>query len=222
MEKTENSNKKDCCMKESALLEVEGFFVCTTCGSCKNDTVFESSSHKNDFLGEVSSEIGDICENGGIPKRTEDIANRQFFYWHKKIPTLSPDILKAAVIYNACKKDGYPRSLREISSISGISSKKIGKYDSIISQIFYQFEPDIYVNRFCCKLGKSLDFIKKTGYHAQRLACQNKSNPITITASAIYLTYLGEDNIEKNFLKKLQNLTGVAPSTILRSVRSFL
>ena len=80
MEKTENSNKKDCCMKESALLEVDGFFVCTTCGSCKNDTVFESSSHKNDVLGEVSSEIGDICENGGIPKRTEDIANKQFFY----------------------------------------------------------------------------------------------------------------------------------------------
>ena len=51
------------------------------------------------------------------------------------------------------------------------------------------------------------------------LHTKNKANPITSAASAIYLAHQMEDKDEKRFLLKIQNLTGVSPSTILRTLK---
>ena len=73
--------------------------------------------------------------------------------------------------------------------------------------------------RFCRKLRKNFDFIKKAFNCVGALDTKNKANPITSAASAIYLAHQMEDKDEK-ILLKIQNLTGVSPSTILRTVET--
>ena len=133
---------------------------------------------------------------------------------------MNSKILQATAVYVSCKQDGYPRTLREISAISGVSTKQIGKYDSIINQKHYDITPDMYVNRFCSKLGKSFQFTKRAQNFAKDLYVKNKSNPISISATAIYLANQSDRKTEKKILRKIQNLTGISPSTIMRSIYS--
>ena len=78
MEKTGTTDTTPCCMNESNLLEADGFIVCTTCGLCQSNIVYKYSSVMKQCLIEKDVIIYDICENGGIPKRTADIANTLF------------------------------------------------------------------------------------------------------------------------------------------------
>ena len=66
----------------------------------------------------------------------------------------------------------------------------------MISALIY-----IYINRFCRKLGKNYDFIKKAFTCVCALHTKNKANPITSAASAIYLAHQMEDKDEKNSFK---------------------
>ena len=69
--------------------------------------------------------IADICENGAIPPQTGLFAQQQCLKWHKNYPTMNLNLLKATAIYIACKRDGIPRSLREIACYSGMCPKSI-------------------------------------------------------------------------------------------------
>ena len=115
------------------------------------------------------------------------------------MPRLNLKKLEAAAVYISCKEDGYPRSLREISNISGINPKQIGRYETIMHQKHHDISPDIYIDRFCWKLGKHLDFIKKAFTCVSALHTKNKAYPITSAASAIYLAHQMEDKDEKDF-----------------------
>lgn len=204
MEKTGTTDTTPCCMNESNLLEADGFIVCTTCGLCQSNIVYKYSSVMKQCLIEKDVIIYDICENGGIPKRTADIANTLFSRLRNQFKKLNSKILQATAVYVSCKQDGYPRTLREISAISGVSTKQIGKYDSIINQKHYDITPDMYVNRFCSKLGKSFHFTKRAQNFAKDLYVKNKSNPISISATAIYLANQSDRKTEKKSLEKFK------------------
>ena len=83
MEKIDRRNTDCCSMNHSNLLELDGYYVCSKCGRCQSDRVFTSSSTNLKSNIEKSSNIYDICENGGIPQRTADIANNLFIHWKK-------------------------------------------------------------------------------------------------------------------------------------------
>ena len=219
MEKIDRRNTDCCSMNHSNLLELDGYYVCSKCGRCQSDRIFTSASTNLKSNIEKSSNIYDICENGGIPQRTAYIANNLFIHWRKKMPRLNLKKLEAAAVYISCKEDGYPRSLREISNISGINPKQIGRYETIMHKKHHEISPDIYINRFCRKLGKKFDFIKKAFTCVSALHTKNKANPITSAASAIYLAHQMEDKDGKKILLEIQNLTGVSPSTILRTAK---
>ena len=70
-------------------------------------------------------------------------------------------VLKATAIYFSCKKQGVPRTLREISSASGVWHRKIGKYDAMLTNSYSEVSARMYVNRFCFKIGKDFQFVKR-------------------------------------------------------------
>lgn len=222
MSKTSTSTERSCCLNNENFLEVNGFFVCTSCGVCRNEIVFNTMNfsdydvHPDEFSGVMYDEINDICENGDIPKRTRHIAQRLFAKYRQMTPKLNLKILAATVIYIACKRDGNPRSLREISAISGSCYKKIGKYDAIINSKHVSIEPNMYINRFCCKLGKNFDFLKKVKLKLQEISLNCKVTPITQASFVIYLVCLDENSVDKRLTQNLSNISGVSTSTLTR------
>ena len=91
--------------------------------------------------------------------------------------------------------------MREISSVSDVCPKKIGKYDAMLTNTYSEVSAEMYVNRFCFKMGKNFQFVKRSIKHLDKMRLKNEFNPVTLAVSAIYMTSLEEplaDN-EKTF-----------------------
>ena len=219
MSKPDVPIKRVCCLLEENIREVDGFLVCVNCGTCKGDTVFNDAACYHAYSENQSDLIYDICENGGISQRTRDIAWQLFLEWSKRIPKCDLMTLKATTIYVACQIDENPRSLKEISSISGICSKQIGKYDAIINTKNIVVEPEMYIHRFCRKLGKDFDFLKKAQSKLQQISLKSKATPITEAALSIYLVCLDENSKDRKICQAIQETTGVSTSTLNRLLK---
>ena len=221
MEPICHAAKDICTLDRHELIESDGFFVCSICGLCKNELILEHSNSVLKYNEDICTIIADICENGAIPPQTGLLAQQQCLKWHKNYPNMNLNILKATAVYIACKRDGIPRSLREIASYSGICPKRIGRYDAILNKTHIQLHPEMYVNRFCAKMSKSFEFIKKTISYLDKIPFKYDFNPVTLAALAIYLTHLKEQKTSDNkaVLKRIKTVTGVSPSTLLRMVK---
>ena len=159
MEKTNLDASKSCCVNNE--IEYEGFFVCNKCGRCKPDLVMTSLHSEQNGFKPLCSIINDISENIDIPYQTRYTVQDQYLRWKKKYPTMNSRVLKATAIYFSCKKQGVPRTLREISSASGVCPKKIGKYDAVLTNSYSEVSAEMYINRFCFKIGKDFQLVKR-------------------------------------------------------------
>ena len=131
MEPICHAAKDICTLDRHELIESDGFFVCSICSLCKNEPILEHSNPVLKYNEDICTLIADICENGAIPPQTGLLAQQQCLKWHKNYPNMNLNILKATAVYIACKRDGIPRSLREIASYSGICPKRMGRYNAI-------------------------------------------------------------------------------------------
>ena len=200
-----------CCEDESNILEVEGTHVCTKCGLVKDMLCFYNAIPKaesrpsNMFLLE-------LCNRAEIDESTQISAEHYFQIWVKNHSTLSKRILSACAIYLACKKHNVPRSIKEISVISGVDGKHLGKYEQLLSDKCYATNAADYVNRFGCKIGLNFSEIKTVIENISLSTSTKSFNPITVSVAHIYKV-LSLDN-EK--LKELENVSGVPISSIKR------
>ena len=218
MEKTNLDAGKFCCMNNE--IECEGFFVCNKCGRCQSDPVMASLHSELNGFEPLCSIINDISENIDIPYQTRLTVQDQYLKWKKKFPTMNSRVLKATAIYFSCKKQGVPRTLREISSASGVCPKKIGKYDAMLTNSYSEVSQEMYVNRFCFKIGKDFQFVKRAIKQLDKMRLKNGVNPVTLAVSAIYLTSLEEPLADKEILKKIRIVSGVSASTLARVVKT--
>ena len=138
----------------------------------------------------------------------------------EKISEMNSRVLKATAIYFSCKKQGVPRTLREISSASGVCPKKIGKYDAVLTNSYSEVSAEMYINRFCFKIGKDFQFVKRAIKQLDKMSFKNGFNPVTLAVSAIYLTSLEEPLADKEILKKIRLVSGVSASTLARVVKT--
>ena len=218
MEKTNLDAGKFCCMNNE--IECECFFVCNKCGRCQSDPVMASLHSELNGFEPLCSIINDISENIDIPYQTRLTVQDQYLKWKKKFPTMNSRVLKATAIYFSCKKQGVPRTLREISSASGVCPKKIGKYDAMLTNSYSEVSAEMYVNRFCFKIGKDFQFVKRAIKQLDKMRLKNGVNPVTLAVSAIYLTSLEEPLADKEILKKIRLVSEVSASTLARVVKT--
>ncbi|PSP16074.1 transcription initiation factor IIB 3 [Halobacteriales archaeon QH_10_67_13] len=145
------------------------------------------------------SEIDRMASALGVPRSVREVAS--VIYRR----ALNEDLIRGrsiegvatAALYAACRKEGIPRSLEEISEVSRVERKEIGRTYRYISQELglemKPVDPKKYVPRFCSQLelseeveSKAAEIIKTT---AEKGLLSGKS-PTGYAAAAIYAASL--------------------------------
>jgi len=129
-----------------------------------------------------------------------------------------------AVIYAACRKAGMPRTLEEISTISGLPKKEIGRaYRAISHELGLKIpltDPISYVPRYAAALKlsgeaqeKAVDLLKK----AMKRGLVSGRSPTGVSAAAVYIG--GALAGERRTQKEVADVAGVTEVTIRNRYR---
>lgn len=157
----------------------------------------------------------------GIPRNIREDAALIYRRAAKKniVRGRSIEGMVAASIYTACRIWNVPRTLDEISEVSSVTKKKIGKYYRFLARELNiklrPTSPSDYVPRFATKLGLSgqaeskaiilIDKCKEKGLITGR-------EPTGIAAAALYVASLFSD--EKKTQRDVAEISGVTEVTI--------
>jgi transcription initiation factor TFIIB len=102
-----------------------------------------------------------------------------------------------AALYAACRKEGIPRSLEEVSEVSRVKRKEIGRTYRYLSQELglemQPVDPKQYVPRFCSEIGLSEEVEAKTNEIIEVTVEQgllSGKSPTGYAAAAIYAASL--------------------------------
>ena len=107
------------------------------------------------------------------------------------------DVLVAAVIYLACRMEGYPRTLKEIAAASNVPMRSISKIYSSLSRTLEvdtgRVLPENIVGRFASNLQLSHS-IRSTSLHicqsVSRLDLCEGASPHSIAAAALSIAMI--------------------------------
>jgi transcription initiation factor TFIIB len=114
------------------------------------------------------SEIDRMASALGVPRSVREVASVIYRRALKEdlIRGRSIEGVATGCLYAACRKEGIPRSLEEISEVSRVERKEIGRtYRYISQELGLEMEPvdpQQYVPRFCSELGLSEEVEAKT------------------------------------------------------------
>jgi transcription initiation factor TFIIB len=145
------------------------------------------------------SEIDRMASALGVPRSVREVAS--VIYRR----ALSDDLIRGrsiegvatSALYAACRKEGIPRSLEEISEVSRVERKEIGRTYRYISQELglemQPVDPKKYVPRFCSELELSEEVQNKAKTIITETAEQgllSGKSPTGYAAAAIYAASL--------------------------------
>ena len=207
-----SSNYDMCCTRESNIVESNGFYVCTRCSLVQDTLCFDyGSKFENDKIELKNSLLDELCHRLSVA--TTPQADSEFLYNKARIknPNIQKLILLSCSLYIACKQNNCPRTMKEISGISGVDVKRIGQYEHLVCNQYYPTKPSDYVNRFAGKLDLKYSQIRRINQELEK-DTNYKYNPVTLCAAVIYKT-MKRQGIE---LSQLVNISGVPSSTIKR------
>jgi len=163
-------------------------------------------------LVEAFKSISTKCERIGLPKLITDRA-KQFYKTSEDLKTSKGKALEgmvAACIYLACRIERVPRTFREISALTRISKKDIGRCYKLLvplvvpktggQQALSNIDPSIetvspsstheFLARFCSYLNLNLEVQKAATtlcHRASKLESVAGKSPISIAAACIYM-----------------------------------
>lgn len=130
----------------------------------------------------------------------------------------------AAVLYTLCRQYGIPRTLDEISDVSGIPKKEIGRtYRFIKKELFVKVpltNPVHYVPRFASELGLSGEVqerAKEILDQAIKKGLISGRGPTGVAAAAVYIA--GVIMGERRTQKEVADVAGVTEVTIRNRYR---
>ena len=145
------------------------------------------------------SEIDRMASAIGVPRSVREVAS--VIYRR----ALNEDLIRGrsiegvstAALYAACRKEGIPRSLEEISGVSRVERKEIGRTYRYISQELglemRPVDPQKYVPRFSSELGLGEEVQSKANEIIETTADQgllSGKSPTGYAAAAIYAASL--------------------------------
>ena len=199
-----------CCDREKNILEIDGSYVCIQCGLVSDALCFYDDRDYRNTLSSTNTIIREFCARGEIDNQSQMFAEEMYNKWIHKFPSLDKTTLMACSIYITCKQNSVPRTMKEISSLTGCSIRQLGKYERIVSSQHFETTPTQYVDRFGSKLYLNYHQIKKIKLILQGVKFEKSFNPASIAASAIY-----KISVDVNIVD-IENVSGVPRSTIKR------
>jgi len=170
--------------------------------------------------------IGEMCERIHLAKSIKDQAD--LFYTKaletKQLKGKNSEAVAAACLYIACRKEGVPRTFKEICAVSRVGKKEIGRCYKLILKAL-ETNLDLitsadYMSRFCGNLNLPT-YIQTAATHIARKAADDQlvagRSPISIAAAAIYMASQASD--DKRGAKEIGDVAGVAEVTIRQSYK---
>jgi len=145
------------------------------------------------------SEIDRMASALGVPRSVREVASVIYRRALKEdlIRGRSIEGVATSALYAACRKEGIPRSLEEISEVSRVERKEIGRTYRYISQELglemKPVDPKKYVPRFCSELELSEEVQTKANEIIETTAEKgllSGKSPTGYAAAAIYAASL--------------------------------
>ena len=210
----EDKKNDRCCDHQTNIIEIDGTHVCMRCGLVSDMVCFYDDRQHVNTIRSTNALINEFCARGEIDNQSQITAEEMYEKWMNKYSTLDKTVLMACSIYIACKKNLVPRTMKEISALTGCSIKQLGRYEHILSPQHFETEPMQYIDRFCCKLYLSMEQVKNVKLIMQNTNLDRSFNPVSIAASVIYKAlFFSKSNVS---IIDIENISGVPSSTIKR------
>jgi len=178
-----------------------------------------NSSERN--LAQALQELDRIVSSLNVPKDVKE--NAAIIYRkavkNKMIRGRSIEGMVAASVYAACRMIGIPRTLDEISAITRIKKKEIGRSYRNMCRVLklniYPTKSEDYIDRFVSKLQlssdvkvRSLEILRK----AEKADAFSGRGPTGVAAAAIYISAILSD--ERRTQREIADVAGVTEVTI--------
>ena len=162
----------------------------------KLDSKSKISTNKDKYLFNALIKLDQMSSKLELPKNVRE--NAAYIY-RKTIKTTSLKgrssigILSAA-LYASCKMHNIPRTLTEISIVSKVPEKTIGRYYKFLNKLMkFKITPPSpynYLNRFCNELELGCEVVTKSREilkNADQKDMIKGRNPVICAAASIYL-----------------------------------
>ena len=160
------------------------------------DSKTKLASNKDKYLFNALLKLDQMSSSLDLPKNVRENAA----YIYRK--TIKMSSLKgrssigilAASVYASCKIYNIPRTLHEVSNVSNVPEKNIGRYYKFLNKLIkfriHPPSPYNYLNRFCNDLDLGCDVVLKSKEilkEADENDLTKGRNPIICAAASIYL-----------------------------------
>ena len=172
-------------------------------------------------LTQALQELERISSNLGLP---QDVRETAALIYRKAVKEnmirgRSIEGVVAASIYAACRMLDIPRTLDEISAVTRVKKREIGRVYRIMARTLklniFPSKPSDYIDRFCAKLKLSGE-VKKKAYEIIRMAEEQHilsgRGPTGVAAAAIYIASIMCD--ERRTQREVAEVAGVTEVTI--------
>ncbi|GAB1606970.1 transcription initiation factor IIB-like [Argonauta hians] len=171
-------------------------------------------------------EINQMSERLNLPTMIADQGNTLFKQVHesKSLKGRANDAIASACMYIACRKEGVPRTFKEICAVSKVSKKEIGRTFKLILKALETNVEVIttgdFMSRFCASLNMT-NQVQKAANHIAKTAVDLDlvpgKSPVTVAAAAIYMASQASD--KKKTQREINVVSGVAEVTIRQSYK---
>lgn len=207
-----------CSHEYEIINEREGDIVCGDCGLVidkyyiQNDKI-EKTEHENFF---EKNFVFEMLERLNVPKSFASYIFKNIL--NTKIKRKSETIL-SAIIYNTLIELKIPFTMKDISGVTGISTKEIFKEEkkkNKESKNVVIIDWSEILERACSKL--NLKYKDYTLIKEDVIKKNSGFNPSTVISAHIYL-YCKEKNI-KISLKEISTVTGISCMSIKRYIKN--
>ncbi|CAI5451014.1 unnamed protein product [Caenorhabditis angaria] len=186
----------------------------------------KSMNNSDRQMTQAMSLIREMGERIHLTKNIQDNAARIFkdVLDSKALRGKNNEAQAAACLYIACRKDGVPRTFKEICAISQVSKKEIGRCFKIIIKNLEtnleQITSADFMSRFCGNLSLPNSIQAAATRIAKRAVEMDLvagRTPISIAAAAIYMA--SQASAEKRNAKEIGDVAGAAEITVKQTYK---
>ncbi|CAO4378464.1 unnamed protein product [Caenorhabditis nigoni] len=170
--------------------------------------------------------IREMSERIHLPRNIQENASRIFkdVLDSRALRGKNNEAQAAACLYIACRKDGVPRTFKEICAVSRVSKKEIGRCFKIIIRNLEtnleQITSADFMSRFCGNLYLPNSIQAAATRIAKRAVDMDLvagRTPISIAAAAIYMA--SQASGEKRSAKEIGDVAGAAEITVRQTYK---
>ncbi|TKR60941.1 hypothetical protein L596_028122 [Steinernema carpocapsae] len=202
-------------------------------GSSDGDQTLANAQRKNmnntdRQMSQAMSVIREMSERIHLARSIQDMAAKIFkdVLDSKALKGKNNEAQAAACLYIACRKEGVPRTFKEICAVSRVSKKEIGRCFKLIVKSLEtnleQITSADFMSRFCGNLGLPHDIqsaATRIAKKAVELDLVAGRSPISIAAAAIYMASNASAQANRKSAKEIGEIAGAAEVTVKQTYK---